>query len=45
MHYHDLYHVANPDIRSPVNNVMTDHFYQFHHWIEQQYQAWRALNP
>jgi len=43
--YHDTYHVMNADIASPVTNVLEDHFYQFHHWIEQQYQRWRDANP
>lgn len=43
--YHNIYHVMSPDIASPVNNVLSDHFYQFHHWVEQQYQAWRGANP
>ncbi len=43
--YHDLYHGMNPDIGHPNSNVMEDKFYEFHAWIEQQYQTWRADNP
>lgn len=35
----------NPDIGHPNSNVMEDKFYEFHAWIEQQYQTWRADNP
>jgi len=35
----------NPDIGHPNSNVMQDKFYEFHAWIEQQYQAWRDANP
>lgn len=43
--YHDLYHGMNPDIGHPNSNVMQDKFYEFHGWIEQQYQAWQDANP
>ncbi len=44
MNYHGAYHNANPAIREPRTNVLQDSFYQFHGWIEQQWQSWRRNN-